>query len=79
MKNTAKPETIPTGGKQNKKVWAKLKSGLLGWKVEKKQHVQNPSATKNKHTSKYANFKTVGKDTNFLKCHPLRAVNYIIA
>ena len=65
--------------KQKKKVWAKLKSGLFGWKVETKQHVQKTSATRTKHTSKAVNVKTVGNvlnlkmHTNFFKCQPFTA------
>ena len=47
-----KPETILSGGKQKRKIWAKLKSGLFGWKVESKQRVQKTSATLAKFRSR---------------------------
>ena len=78
-KAATQPVTIPSGGKlKKKKVWAKLKSGLFGWRVEPKQRVQKTSATISKHTA--ANVKTVSKvkeekiNAHFFKIQPLTAV-----
>ena len=79
-KAATQPETIPSGGKQKRKIWAKLKSGLFGWKIESKQRVQKTSATLAKHTYKAASVKTVEKvqeekkHTHFVKNRPLTAV-----
>ena len=54
-KAATKPKTIPSSGKQKKKkVWAKLKSGLFGWRVANVKTVSKVQEEKiNTHFCKY--------------------------